>query len=49
MLLKFNCFVLQRSVYGNVGRVPHLGSTICLSMVLPGSLKFFIIHKYNFS
>merc|ERR1712037_278609 len=29
-------FLYIGSVYGNVGRVPHLGSTICLSMVLPG-------------
>ena len=41
-------FCILRSVYGNVGRVPHLGCTFCLPMVLPGLSASHIIPHDHF-
>ena len=35
---------MSRSVYGDVGRVPHVGLTRSVSLVLPGLFEFAFIH-----
>ena len=39
---------MSRSVYGNVGRIPHVGLTRSVSLVLPGLLEF-ALHFQCFS